>query len=215
MDQVWEENGSVLGWTCGNMVASTIEVARFFYDLLTQHHIASPRILRSDSVTTMKNVQEFNRGDDAFSSKIKYGAGLMSLNPGCRCHTSSDVCDYHYIGHGGDTYGFVSMCVSTLLPGRCIVSAFDHRRSSTPPQVCSVLRFQPKRLSGGLTSWTNTSTSTLPDQERIFSSSERIRFTCAKQKRHYITRLTSVQSGRRNQPVWTVLQLELQHALLS
>ena len=56
-DQVWEEDSSVLGWTCGNMVAPAIEVARFFYDLLSPHAPESQRILHADSVAVMSKFQ--------------------------------------------------------------------------------------------------------------------------------------------------------------
>ena len=55
--QVWEENGSVLGWTCGNMVAPAIEAARFFYDLLSPHAPEAQRILHADSVAVMTTFQ--------------------------------------------------------------------------------------------------------------------------------------------------------------
>lgn len=34
MTSIWAQRGGVLGWTCGNMAASTIDVARFYRDLL-------------------------------------------------------------------------------------------------------------------------------------------------------------------------------------
>ena len=60
-EQVWEENGSVLGWTCGNMVAPAIEAARFFYDLLSPHAPESQRILQSDSIGVMTKFQVSGR----------------------------------------------------------------------------------------------------------------------------------------------------------
>ena len=51
-ESVWEENGSVLGWTCGNLVAPAIEAARFFFDLLSPR--APHAILGAGSVQEMK-----------------------------------------------------------------------------------------------------------------------------------------------------------------
>ena len=47
----------MLGWTCGNMVAPAIEVARFFYDLLSPHAPEAQRILHADNVAVMTKFQ--------------------------------------------------------------------------------------------------------------------------------------------------------------
>jgi len=33
---IWEQGGGVLGWTCGNMAASALDVAMFYRDLLVE-----------------------------------------------------------------------------------------------------------------------------------------------------------------------------------
>ena len=56
--------------------------------------------------------QYFNTGEDKGSPKIRYGAGLMWLNPSCGCSSEATLVHdggCYYRGHGGDTYGFVSM----------------------------------------------------------------------------------------------------------
>jgi hypothetical protein len=55
-------------------------------------------------------MQHFNKGWDGGAKKLEYGAGLMRLQPSCGCSpniTGKDGCSYR--GHGGDTYGFITM----------------------------------------------------------------------------------------------------------
>ena len=33
---IWEQSGSILGWTCGNLAASPVDVASFYRDLLVE-----------------------------------------------------------------------------------------------------------------------------------------------------------------------------------
>lgn len=32
--EVWEQDQSIMGWTCGFAIASALDVARYYYDLL-------------------------------------------------------------------------------------------------------------------------------------------------------------------------------------
>jgi len=103
MTSIWAQRGGVLGWTCGNMAASTIDVARFYRDLLV-----TKRILQPETVALM---EQFNVLSFGWSKgHLWYGAGLMveqsvyknvTLPPDFRQWGS-------YMGHGGDTYGFLS-----------------------------------------------------------------------------------------------------------
>lgn len=36
--QIWEQDQSIMGWTCGYGIASAFDVARFYYDLLGPEH---------------------------------------------------------------------------------------------------------------------------------------------------------------------------------
>jgi hypothetical protein len=56
-------------------------------------------------------LQHFNKGWDGGAPKLQYGAGLMRLLPPCDCDpdiVAKGGC--YYKGHGGDTYGFITMC---------------------------------------------------------------------------------------------------------
>ena len=103
---IWEQSGGVLGWTCGNMAASALDVARFYRDLLVEGVL-----LRPPSVATMQQFHLLDFGWD--KGGIYYGAGLMIEQ------IEQPVSNHHfappdfgqwgaYMGHGGDTYGFLS-----------------------------------------------------------------------------------------------------------
>ena len=53
---VLNQSASTLGWTCGNMVAPPLEVARFFWDLLGPQ----PRIVSRETLQVMMPKREFN-----------------------------------------------------------------------------------------------------------------------------------------------------------
>jgi CubicO group peptidase (beta-lactamase class C family) len=101
---IYEQDPSILGWTCGNMVAAPRDVAKFFYHLLdAEAAAADAKPLISDaSRAEMTNVQTLTTGWNA--GKLKYGAGLMALTYGS--HTSKERIPV--LGHEGDTYGFLS-----------------------------------------------------------------------------------------------------------
>jgi len=103
---IYEQNPSILGWTCGNMVASPRDVAKLFYHLLDSDVAhADPKPLLSDSSREqMTDVKELTTGWNA--GHLAYGAGLMALNYFPQGHKSGEKVFVQ--GHEGDTYGFLS-----------------------------------------------------------------------------------------------------------
>jgi hypothetical protein len=46
-DQMWEQDSSIMGWTCGYLVASAKDVAKFYWNLLGPNNsILSPEALK-------------------------------------------------------------------------------------------------------------------------------------------------------------------------
>jgi len=103
--QIWGQRGGVLGWTCGNMVSSARLVANFYHDLLVAKRLLSPR-----SLQTMQQFHVLNYGWAA--GHIEYGAGLMIEQSSYHNGRPSAPPNFSqwgaYMGHGGDTYGFLS-----------------------------------------------------------------------------------------------------------
>ena len=97
---VLNQSASSLGWTCGNLVAPPLEVARFFWDLLGPQ----PRIVSRETLRAMMPDREFTNHWHVGSPNYRYGSGLLWFMPPLSC--STPVCAY--TGHGGDTWGFVS-----------------------------------------------------------------------------------------------------------
>jgi hypothetical protein len=100
------QRGGVLGWTCGNMAASTLDVAQFYRDLLVTKTILQPA-----TVELMESFNVLNYGWE--KGRLWYGAGLMiEQSASAHDHTITFPPDFRqwgsYIGHGGDTYGFLS-----------------------------------------------------------------------------------------------------------
>jgi CubicO group peptidase (beta-lactamase class C family) len=99
---LWDQNPSIMGWTCGGLMASTGDVAKFFYDLLAP---SSPNPLVSDAARTeMSSLKVLNTGH----FKVSYGAGLMdSAPPKYNKPTTKGPNDWGYmIGHIGETFAF-------------------------------------------------------------------------------------------------------------
>merc|ERR1719246_112519 len=99
---IWEQNPTVMGWTCGGMNANTGDLARFFYDLLspkTKHPLVSDGLVKE-----MKNLKQLNTGN----FQVDYGAGLMdSAPPQYNKPTTKGPDDWGYIiGHIGETFAF-------------------------------------------------------------------------------------------------------------
>lgn len=107
-DELFKQDASVLGWTCGNAVANGLDTARFYFELLGPNE----KIVSKKSLDWMREVSLITVG--WAKDSLEYGGGLMCMDPGDLVyghhhhspephnHTSS------YLGHGGDTYGFLS-----------------------------------------------------------------------------------------------------------
>ncbi len=95
-----------MGWTCGNAVATSLDMARFYYNLLGPPcSFVSKESL--DIMTTFRTLSEGWAKD-----YIDYGTGLMIQNMapaqyerGKRPNLNQSA---SYVGHAGDTYGFLS-----------------------------------------------------------------------------------------------------------
>ncbi|CAJ1386918.1 unnamed protein product [Effrenium voratum] len=97
--EIFQQNPSILGWTCGNLVASAGDLARFWYDLMDQNS-PSP-VLGPAMRGEMLRMQPLTQG---WAKGAPYGAGVMlnTVSP-----ASPDPKSF-FFGHGGITYGFAS-----------------------------------------------------------------------------------------------------------
>jgi hypothetical protein len=92
-----------MGWTCGNGLASSRDVARFYYDLLGPEK----KIVSEESAKIMQNFTTIDKG--WAEGLLQYGGGLFPSTAGSKyTHTPPLNDSATYIGHGGHTYGFQS-----------------------------------------------------------------------------------------------------------
>jgi len=99
---IYEQDPSILGFTCGNMVGTPHDLAKFYYNLFGEVSRADGKRLLSDqSIREMTDFQTLSAGWDA--GYMQYGAGLMNIDYRTYRHPKMWV-----RGHEGDTYGFVS-----------------------------------------------------------------------------------------------------------
>jgi len=102
--QIFDQNPSILGWTCGNMVGSTKDVASWFYDLLNPD-TTNPKIVSDGARAEMMRLETLTAG--WLKGYLKYGAGLMEQKLSQGTDVGPD--DWAYaIGHDGQTFGFYS-----------------------------------------------------------------------------------------------------------
>jgi len=110
--ELWEQDAAVLGFTCGNCIASAHDAARFYYQLLGP----PSSIVSLQSLAMMQETRTLDAGWAA--GHIDYGTGLMIQNispkqslawerAGHRSPTPANL-SASYIGHAGDTYAFQS-----------------------------------------------------------------------------------------------------------
>lgn len=99
---LWEQSPSIMGWSCGGMMANTGDFAKFFYDLLDT---SSPNPLVSNAAR--KEMSNLKKIDTGYFS-VNYGAGLMdSAPPRYNRPTTKGPNDWGYIiGHIGETFAF-------------------------------------------------------------------------------------------------------------
>jgi len=60
--ELFAQDASILGWTCGYLIASARDVAKFYWNLLSPH--SSDRIVSEES---LKIMQEFNTIDKGWA----------------------------------------------------------------------------------------------------------------------------------------------------
>ena len=103
--EIFEQDGSVLGWSCGNLAASAQDVARFYFDLLGNE--SSP-IVSKASRGAMMATRPLDTG--WARGYLEYGSGLMieTVDPKTGIIPAQVDTPGAYIGHGGETYGFLS-----------------------------------------------------------------------------------------------------------
>jgi len=105
--EVWMQDASFLGYTCGNAVGSAQDMARFLYELL-----GPTASVVSES--TLQFMQEWHVLDAGWAAgQLNYGAGLMIQNMSPRQKLAGGAAPVlsssaSYVGHAGDTYGFQS-----------------------------------------------------------------------------------------------------------
>merc|ERR1712039_841429 len=133
-----------MGWACGGMMASTGDIARFFYDLIAP---ASTHKLVSDaSLKEMSNLKPLSTGHFV----VDYGAGLMdSAAPRYNQPTTKGPDDWSYIiGHIGETFAFHA--VSGYMPKSkaavSIVTNTDAGFSTVDTVACKAAEISAKYL---------------------------------------------------------------------
>lgn len=101
--ELYTQDASILGWTCGNVAASAHDTARFYYELLGRRSIVSQHSLK-----TMATTSTISRGWE--SGEIDYGYGLMiqNVSPKNARSKADPAAAGSYLGHAGDTYAFMS-----------------------------------------------------------------------------------------------------------
>jgi len=103
---VFDQNPTILGWTCGHMVGAAGDVAQFFFDLFSSRS-ARP-VVSNASLTEMTRTVPLSMG---WGTHIDYGAGIMAVpmshNASYRPENTSQW--GFLLGHGGMTYGFSSI----------------------------------------------------------------------------------------------------------
>jgi len=137
---IFDQDPSFLGWTCGNMVASPTDVARFFYHLMDADASKEHTIISDESRKFMSHMRTATAGWEA--NRLVYGAGLMALQYGNYAHI--DV-----TGHEGDTYGFVSSqgYAPSLKGAYSIVTNID-KNSPLYDTVCLVMSTVHEYVTG-------------------------------------------------------------------
>jgi hypothetical protein len=92
-----------MGWTCGYLVASAKDVAKFYWKLLGPNN----SILSAEA---LKEQTQWSKLDFGWAKDhLWYAGGLMVENTNhTRGHNETIDDLTAYWGHGGDTYGYIS-----------------------------------------------------------------------------------------------------------
>jgi len=143
---LWDQNPSIMGWSCGGLNANTGDLAHFFYDLLDD---SSPNPLVSKAaLKEMTNLKPLTTG----YFRVDYGAGLMdSAAPKYNQPTSKGADDWSYIiGHIGETFAYHA--ISGYLPKAkaaiSIVTNSDSGFSSVSTAACKASVIAAQVLGG-------------------------------------------------------------------
>merc|ERR1712151_674801 len=100
---VAKQNANILGWTCGNLVGTTRGMASWMWDLLVARSVLGPTAL-----PLMTDVQPISFGWG--KPWLNYGSGLFVQQLDfTKLRHPYHIGDWGTtIGHGGDTYGYIS-----------------------------------------------------------------------------------------------------------
>jgi CubicO group peptidase (beta-lactamase class C family) len=99
---ILKQYGNILGWTCGNLVGTTRGMASWMWDLLVRRSI-----LGDKGFALMADVKPISFGWG--KPWLNYGAGLFVQQVDLKHIQHPRLGDWGAtIGHGGDTYGFIS-----------------------------------------------------------------------------------------------------------
>jgi len=99
---IYEQDSSLLGYTCGNMVAAPTDVAKFFYWLLDDEGDKENHLISRQSAVEMTKTTLLSRGWAA--GYLSYGAGIQDRYYGDSRHGNM----VSVKGHEGATYAFQS-----------------------------------------------------------------------------------------------------------
>jgi len=99
---ILKQYGNILGWTCGNLVGTTKGMAAWMWELLVARSV-----LGSKGYALMADVRPISFGWG--KPWLDYGAGLFVQQLDSQKMKHPHLGDWGAtIGHGGDTYGFIS-----------------------------------------------------------------------------------------------------------
>jgi len=145
---IYNQNPSILGWTCGNLVGTTQDVARFFFDLFDPD--SPSKIVSASAQETMQQAKVMTTGWGG--GRLRYGAGIMTMDfERNRVHDfDKGPLDWGYtFGHGGDTYGFQSIqgYTPTFRGGWSIVMNSDSEANYAATASCFLMQLAAKQLA--------------------------------------------------------------------
>lgn len=102
---IYDQDASMNGWTCGNVISNTKDLAQFWVDLLDEE---AKDALVSD--TLRKEMCRYEKETQGTLPGSSYGAGLQIGHAGRHHgHRIVNVSDPAFFwGHNGDTYGFLA-----------------------------------------------------------------------------------------------------------
>merc|ERR1712060_839116 len=148
---IYDQSPSILGWTCGNMVASPRDVAKFFYHLLDSDaaHADPKPLISDDSRAEMTDFHTVTQGWEV--GRLQYGAGMMNLSYGGRHYGQSSRVQVQ--GHEGDTYGFLTVegYVPSLKGAFSIASNVDNEYPARS-MACYLLQTVEQMIGGSTSS---------------------------------------------------------------